>query len=87
MESRVLKACQWDVDTLTCAHFLEALLALGVVADHELILGLPKGSDAVKHLDTHLEFCQSNTATYLNDCTSIKAAFPRHVKMSDKTVR
>jgi len=62
-ETKVLKACEWDVDTLTCSHFLEALLALGVVSSQELILGLPKGADVLKHMETHMDFCENNTET------------------------
>lgn len=87
MESRVLKACTWDVDTLTCSHFLEVLLAMGVVANNEVILGLPKGANVVSQLSGAIDFCTNNQDSYMDDCNSISSHFTRLVRMSDKTVR
>jgi len=87
MESRVLRACSWDVDTLTCAHFLETLLALGVVASNEVILGLPKGANVISQLEGAIEFCQKHQDSYLDDCSTLSNHFSRIVRMSDKTVR
>lgn len=90
MESRVLRTCCWAVDTLTCSHFLEVLLALGVVSETEFILGVSKGSDATQLLEGDngiRQLCVEHRDDYLNSCREVESAFSRHVKMSEKTVR